>query len=112
MLAVMRIGGNQYKVKEGDIVNVGRLADLKSGSNYIVRDVLLVAKGDKVTIGKPTISGGYIEAEVKKTFQAKKIRVAKFKAKVRYRREMGFRPQLTQLIVKSIHLPIAKERGE
>ena len=70
--------------------------------SFQVEDVLLLVNGEKVIVGKPTISGAKITATVIEQKKGEKIRVMKFKAKVRYRRTMGFRPMLSILKIEKI----------
>lgn len=90
--AVIRAGGKQYLVKEGDLITV-------QGE---VSGVLLASIDDKIKIGTPQVNDVVVKSEVVKTGKGPKIRVAKFKAKSRYRRVMGFRPQQTQIKILSI----------
>lgn len=99
--AVIRIGGKQYRVSKGDVLLVDRLDTEKSGQ-VVFEDVLLLASDGNVRIGKPMIPGIKIKAKVLEQKKGKKIRIAKFKAKVRYRRVMGFRPLFTRLQIIDI----------
>jgi len=99
--AVVRIGGKQYKVSKGDILEVDK-QDAKPNEQVILDDVLLFAFNRETKIGNPRVSGVKVKAKVLEQKKGKKIRVAKFKAKVRYRRVMGFRPQLTRLEIINI----------
>ena len=99
--AVVRLGGKQYKVSKGDILEVDR-QHVETNGQVEVDDVLLWVLDGKVKIGRPKISGVKVKANVLENKKGKKIRVAKFKAKVRYRRVMGFRPLLTRLQITGI----------
>ena len=99
--AVVRIGGKQYKVSTGDIIEVDK-QDVKPNEQVIFDDVLLFASNGKTKIGNPKVDSVKVKALVLEQKKGKKIRVAKFKAKVRYRRVMGFRPQLTRLEIINI----------
>lgn len=97
--AVIRINKNQYKVKEGEELLVDKLSDLKK----IEIEVLLLVDGKKVKIGKPLVKDAKVKLKVVKDLEkGKKIHVLKYKAKSRYRKHIGFRPQYTRLIVTSI----------
>ncbi len=97
--AVIRIGGKQYKVKEGEEVLVDKLLDVKTQP-----EVLLVVDDAKVSVGKPTVKEAKIKVKVLKEEKGEKILVTKFKAKSRYRRRMGFRPTYTRLLIEKISL--------
>jgi large subunit ribosomal protein L21 len=99
--AVVRIGGTQYKVSAGSIIEVDKL-NAQPDEQVVFDDVLLFASNGKTKIGNPRVSGVKVKAKVLEQKKGKKIRVAKFKAKVRYRRVMGFRPLLTKLEITSI----------
>ena len=99
--AVVRIGGKQYKVSKGSIIEVDR-QNVKLNEQVVFDDVLLFVSNGKTKIGNPRVSDIKVKAKVLEQKKGKKIRVAKFKAKVRYRRVMGFRPQLTRLEIVDI----------
>lgn len=101
MYAVVKINGSQYKVEEGQILEVDRL-EKKPEETFEIDDVLLVADGDKVQIGQPTVSGVKVLAKVLEEFKGEKIRVARFKSKVRYRKVKGFRAFLTKIQITQI----------
>lgn len=94
--AVIRAGGKQYLVKEGDLITIqGEFGG-----------VLLASIDDKIKIGTPLVADVVVKTEVVKEGRGPKIRVAKFKAKSRYRRVMGFRPKEIQLKILSIGEPV------
>jgi large subunit ribosomal protein L21 len=99
--AVIRIGGKQYKIFEGEEILVDKLLDPKK----LDAEVLLFADGEKVNVGKPVLKNVKVAlkvlAEVEK---GEKIDVYKFKAKSRYRKHIGFRAQYTRLLVEKISL--------
>ena len=97
--AVIRVGGAQYVVSEGEIIEVNRL-DAKQGGK-VDPEVLLVSNGDAVEVGMPTLETK-VSLEVVNHKMGEKIRGMRFKAKSRYRRRFGFRPSLTVLEVKKI----------
>lgn len=99
--AVVRIQGAQYKVSEGDEIEVSKLpAD--EGKEVNFDDVLLVGEDGKVKIGKPSLKEVSVSARIVKQFLGEKLHVYKFKAKVGYRRKIGFRPQKTLLKIEKI----------
>ena len=99
--AIVKAGGKQYKVSVGSIIEIDRLKSEKDKEVVLENVLLWVSNGD-VKIGKPTISGIKVKAKVIDHIKGDKIKVAKFKAKARYRRMMGFRPHITRLEIKSI----------
>lgn len=96
--AVVRIGGKQYKVEEGKEILVDKLADPKKFAS----DTLLVVDGEKVEIGKPTLKTEVKLKVITELEKGEKIEIYKFKAKSRYKRHTGFRPQYTKLLVEKI----------
>lgn len=98
--AVIKTGGKQYKVKEGDILEVARLGATDGEVSF--DEVLLVANNGKVTVGTPLVPNMKVTAKVLGEVKGDKVRVAKFKAKVRFRRVTGFRALLTRVQVASI----------
>jgi large subunit ribosomal protein L21 len=103
MLVVIKTGGKQYKVREGDRVKVEKLP-VAEGSQIVFDQVLLVAdeKGENVKIGMPLITGAKVEATVLRQGRAKKITVIKYKRKIRYRRKLGHRQPFTEVKIEKI----------
>jgi large subunit ribosomal protein L21 len=99
--AVIQLAGKQYRVEAGQELTVNRL-DAEEGKTISVSDVLLTVDGDKVTVGEPLIKGAAVKLKVKSNQKGDKIRVAKYKAKSRYRRVYGHRQQETTVEVVSI----------
>ena len=102
--AVIESGGKQYVVSEGDLVTLDKLKD-KEGSKIVFEKVLLARNGETVLVGTPYIKNASVSGSLKKHYQGEKINIFKFKAKVRYRRRMGFRPKLSDVEIKKINLP-------
>lgn len=99
--AVIQTGGKQYKVFEGDTIEVERLT-ANPASSMVFSDVLLAVTDGEVKIGTPYIAGMTVSADVLGNTKGEKIRVAKFKAKSRYRRTTGHRQALTQVKITQI----------
>ncbi len=94
--AVITSGGKQYKVVPGQVLEFDKLP-VEPGSTYAFDKVLLTVDGDAVNIGAPYITNATVTAKVLEQTKGDKIRVAKFKAKARYRKVQGFRAQLTKV---------------
>ena len=101
--AVVESGGKQYKVSEGEELNVDLLSE-KPDSSFRFNDVLLVCDGDTVKVGTPFVLGAQVLATVQSHFKGDKIKVSKFKAKVRFKRTIGFRPMYTRLKINKISI--------
>jgi large subunit ribosomal protein L21 len=98
--AVIKTGGKQYKVQEGDTIEIDRIVG-KDGK-FTFEEVLLLVNDGKVTVGKPFITGEKVEGKILEDLKGIKIRVSKFKSKVRYRRTTGFRAALTKVQIEKI----------
>lgn len=94
---VVRSGGKQYRVEEGSIVTVDRLAG-EPGNTVTLDDVLLVADGDRLETGP----SAKVTAEIVAQTKGDKIKVLKYKNKVRYRKLSGQRQLGTKLKITKI----------
>ena len=99
--AVFSSGGKQYKVSEGDVVELEKLK-VEVGKDIVFDNVLLYVEDGAVKVGQPNVPVLTISAKVLDHIKAKKIRVATFKAKSRYRRVQGHRQELTRLKIEKI----------
>jgi len=102
--AIIETGGKQYKVAPGQIIDVERL-DIAEGDTVELGRVLLIADGEQLTVGKPTINGAKVVAISKGEAKGDKIVVFKYKPKVRYRRKTGHRQLYTKLSIDKISQP-------
>jgi large subunit ribosomal protein L21 len=103
MYAVVKTGGKQYKISEGDLLRVERL-DGEIGHQVELKDVLMVADGDKIDIGTPVLNDACVVGEIVKHGKAKKIIVFKSKRRKGYRKKYGHRQVYTNLRIKEIRL--------
>ncbi|MCP3677014.1 MAG: 50S ribosomal protein L21 [Deltaproteobacteria bacterium] len=101
MYAVIKTGGKQYTVSEGDTVRVEKLPGDIGGSMEIT-DVLAVGSGEDVKIGQPTVEGARVVAEIVDQDRAKKIIVFKKKRRKGYSKKQGHRQSYTALKIKEI----------
>lgn len=99
--AVVKIGGAQEVISEGDILKVPRVEG-KEGGEFKVKDILLTASSDKVKIGTPVITGGEVTFKILEHSKGEKIEIRKFRAKSRYRRKTGHRQPITKVRVEKI----------
>jgi large subunit ribosomal protein L21 len=100
MYAVIRTGGKQYRVKEGDRLRVEKLPG-QVGDKLELSEVLMLG-GESASVGTPLVKGAKVNAEITAQDRAKKIIVFKAKAKKRYRRKAGHRQPYTELKVTGI----------
>ncbi len=102
MYAVVQTGSKQYRVQPGDVVEV-ELLDGEKGGEIALEEVLLVADGDKIEVGKPTVKGARVTAEViDPDKKAKKVIAFKFRRREGYHRKRGIRAHHTILKIKEI----------
>lgn len=99
-LAVIKTGAKQYKVKEGDKIKVEKLLG-EEGDKFEFDNVLLIADGNKVELGKPNLDMK-VEATVLRQARARKVRVEKYKNKTRYHKVYGHRQHFTELEITKI----------
>ena len=99
--AVIQTGGKQYRVSEGDVIEVEKL-DVEAGADAKFEQVLLVSDGAGISIGSPLVSGAAVTAEVVEQTKAPKVIAFKYKRRKGYHRTVGHRRQITRLKIKTI----------
>ena len=102
MYAIIETGGKQYKVAEGDVITVEKLA-VEAGSAYTFENVLAVGEVDKVSVGAPTVKGASVSASVIGDGKAKKVIVYKYKPKKGFHKKNGHRQPFTKLKIEKIN---------
>ncbi len=103
MYAVIKTGGKQYRVKEGDVLKVEMLpGDVGSEINFA--EVLMTADGDNVTVGTPMIANAAVKAQVMEQGRHKKIKIIKFRRRKHHMKHMGHRQYYTQVKITAISL--------
>ena len=105
--AIIRTGGRQFRIAEGDTIDVD-LLEVDAGKTATFGDVLMFVDGDDVTHGDPLISGAKVTAEVVEQRKDKKVIAFKYKRRKGYHRTVGHRRKLTRVKVKSINLGTKK----
>jgi len=98
-IAVIKTGGKQYKVKEGETIKVEKLT--AEPGKKVKLETLLIAEGDSLDLGQPSL-GQKVEAEVITSGKDKKVTVVKYKNKTRYKRTIGHRQPFTSLKIDKI----------
>ena len=111
MYAVVTTGGKQYRVEAGSELVVERLG-ADAGEAITFDRVLLVADGETVTVGTPTVDGASVSGTVIGEALGPKIVVFKFKQKVKYRRTAGHRQHMTRVRIDEINTPGRKAKAE
>ena len=105
--AIIRTGGRQFRVAEGDTLDVD-LLDVEPGKTATFGDVLLFADGKDLTHGNPLISGAKVTAEVLEQRKDKKVVAFKYKRRKGYHRTVGHRRKLTRIKIKTIDVESKK----
>ena len=101
MYAVIKTGGKQYRVAEGDVIRVETL-EANAGETITFDQVLMVGEGESIKVGKPYVDGSSVTAEVTAEGRGDKIRVIKFKRRQGYKRTQGHRQNYTELKITGI----------
>lgn len=101
MYAVIKTGGKQYRVEEGDTLKIEKL-EVGTGESVDFDQVLLVADGDKITVGQPLVDGAKVTAEVVEQGRHDKIRIIKFRRRKHHRKQQGHRQWFTAVKITGI----------
>ena len=101
MYAIIKTGGKQYKVSEGDEIIVEKL-NVEEGATVTFEEVFAIVDGEDVKIGQPKVEGAKVTASVVKNGKGPKIRIFKYKHKTNYRRRMGHRQPFTKVKIEKI----------
>ena len=101
LYAIIKTGGKQYKVSEGDSIVIEKL-DVEEGATVEFDQVLTLVDGEDVQIGRPLVEGAKVSATVEKNGKGPKIRVFKYKSKINYRKRQGHRQPFTRVKIDKI----------
>ncbi len=101
MLAIIKTGGKQYKVKVGDKVKIEKLENAV-GSIIVFPEVLFVGDEKEIKVGAPFLAGAKVEGKILRTEQGDKVTGIKFKAKKRYKVKFGHRQIFTEVEITKI----------
>ncbi len=102
MFAVLKTGGKEYRVSQGDVIRVEKMEG-KVGDRIVLKDVLMVSEGDQVRLGEPTLSNASITAEIVGEAKGRKVLTYKMKRRKNYRRMKGHRQTYTFLKINEIN---------
>ncbi|MDD5946101.1 MAG: 50S ribosomal protein L21 [Clostridia bacterium] len=103
MYAIIETGGKQYKVSEGDVIRVEKLA-VEAGADYAFDKVLVVSGDNGVSVGAPYVEGAKVAATVIGDGKEKKVVIYKYKSKKGFHKKKGHRQPYTMLKINSIAL--------
>ena len=101
MYAVVKTGGKQYRVSEGDTLRIETLPG-DVGSAIVLNEVLLIGSGDSVTTGKPRIGGASVKATILSHGRHDKVTIFKMRRRKHYRKHQGHRQNYTEIRVDGI----------
>ena len=101
MYAIIRTGGKQYQVSEGDKLRIEKING-EVGDTVELNDVLMVADGEKISVGTPSIESAKVEATIVDQGKAKKVIIFKKKRRKGYRLKKGHRQPVTEISIKGI----------
>ena len=102
MYAVIKTGGKQYRVQQGDVIFVEKL-DAQADEAVTFDEVLLVGDADQSKVGTPVVEGAKVEGKVLSQVKGKKIVVYKYKAKKNERKKQGHRQPYTKVEITAVN---------
>ncbi|MFN2339966.1 MAG: 50S ribosomal protein L21 [Halanaerobium sp.] len=102
MYAIIKTGGKQYRVEEGQIIKIEKLS-AEEGDNVEFDQVLALSDDNGFTAGSPMVEGASVKGKVIEQGKNKKIVVFKYKPKIRYRKKTGHRQPYTKVLVEDIN---------
>lgn len=101
MYAVIKTGGKQYRVSEGDVLRVEKL-DV-DGESVVFDQVLLISGEQGIDVGAPLVDGASVEAKVLSQGRGRKVEIIKFRRRKHYMRRAGHRQSFTEVKITGIH---------
>lgn len=101
MYAVIKTGGKQYRIQIGEKLKIEQLP-VESGSELVIDQVLMVADGDKVSIGTPLVAGAKVNATVLGQGRHDKVRIFKMRRRKHYQKHQGHRQNYTEIQITGI----------
>jgi len=101
MYAIIENGGKQYRIEEGSIINIEKVAR-NPGDTIELTNILLLVDGEKVDVGRPYVDNGTVLAEVNRHVKGKKIMIFKKRRRKDYKKMLGHRQQYTEVRIKEI----------
>ena len=103
MNAVVKTGGNEYRISKGDLIRVEKMEG-KVGDQVTMKDILMISDEDKVQVGHPFLANAEITGEIVQQVRGKKVLIYKMKRRKNYRRTKGHRQTYTYIRVNEISL--------
>ena len=102
MYAVIKTGGKQYRVSPGDVLRVETIS-ADEGATCTFDTVLMIADGDALKVGAPTVEGATVEAQIRSHGRGKKVEIIKFRRRKHHQKRTGHRQNYTEICIKSIN---------
>ena len=103
MYAVIKSGGKQHKVAEGEVITIEKI-DAEEGSNIEFSEVLAVNKEGNLHVGKPLLEGAKVVGKIINHIKAPKVTIIKMKRRQDWRKKQGHRQNLSKIEIKSIEI--------
>ena len=101
MYAVIKTGGKQYRVIQGETLKIETVAG-EVGSAIVLDKVLMVGNGDKVSVGKPLLSGATVNATIVANGRHDKVKIFKMRRRKHYQKHQGHRQNYTEIRIDGI----------
>ena len=101
MYAVIKTGGKQYRVSEGETLKIEKL-EVESGKKITFKEVLMIADGDNIQVGTPLVEKASVEAKVVSQGKGKKVNILKFKRRKHSMKQQGHRQLFTEIQIGKI----------
>ena len=101
MYAVIKTGGKQYRVAQGETLKIETVAG-DVGSAVVLDKVLMGGEGDKVTVGKPLVSGASVKATIVSHGRGDKVKIFKMRRRKHYQKHQGHRQNYTEIRIDGI----------
>jgi len=101
MYAVIKTGGKQYRVEAGEKLKIEQIV-ADTGSELVIDQVLMVADGDKISMGKPLVLGATVKATVLGQGRHDKVRIFKMRRRKHYQKHQGHRQNYTEIQITGI----------
>jgi len=102
MYAVVRTGGKQYRVQEGDVLRVEKL-EAEEGATCTLGEVLMLGiDGGELRVGRPWVEGAQVRVQIRRHGKGEKVTIVKLRRRKHYRRRRGHRQPFTEIVVQTI----------
>lgn len=101
MYAVIKTGGKQYRVSSGETLKIETIPG-DVGASVVLDKVLMVADGDKLSMGKPLLTGASVQATIVSHGRGDKVRIFKMRRRKHYRKSQGHRQNYTEIRIDGI----------